>query len=114
MGRLSRMFKSVVRIAAPIAFPALAPLMALSSRRSSPPIAPDEVATPAPGGGYLPALVGLAKTFKSRAGGMVTPIGVAQQLADDPLSAAIEEEVFDDDDDFDDDDFDDDDEPEDR
>ena len=113
MGRLSRAFRRIAPAAA-IFFPALAPLVALSARRAAPPISPDEVATPAPGGGYLPALVGLAKTFKSRAGGVVTPIGVAQQLADDPISATIEEEVFDDDDDFDDDDFDDDDEPEDR
>ena len=96
MGRFSRMFKRVARIAAPMVFPALAPIMALSARRSEPPASPDEVATPTASGGWLPRAVrearGRAREF------------VAEEVA--PLLEGTPLEIVDTDDDFDDEDFD--------
>jgi hypothetical protein len=112
MGRLTRKlskhFKTVARIAAPIAFPALAPLMALSSRRSEPPASPDDVATPTSNGGYLPQIVGAIRSARGRARGFVAE-EVAPLLEGTPFEIVDtdDEGYFDEEEDFDDEDFDD-------
>lgn len=102
MGRLSRVLRHVARIAAPIAFPALAPLAALSARRSAPPASPDDVAMPTASGGYLPAIVGAMREARGRARGFVqeevapllegTPFEIVETEGDEEFDPDEEEE----------------------
>lgn len=109
MGRLSRALKKVARVAAPIAFPTLAPLMALSARRAEPPASPDDVATPTASGGYLPRIVGAVREARGRARGFVqeevapllegTPFEIVETESDDEF---YDDEPYDDEEDYDD------------
>lgn len=57
MGRFSRAFKKISRAVLPMVapmIPVIGPLLAVSAARSQPRVAPEEVADPAPGGGFLP------------------------------------------------------------
>ena len=92
MGRLSRLVRKVAPIAKMFlpAIPVVGPLLATVATLKQSPIV---------------QAVQAAKLFKSRGGGIVSPIGIATRLADDPLG--VEEEIFNDEEDFDDEDFDD-------
>ena len=89
MGRLSRRFKKlspILRIVAPIAFPSIRPLLALSRARSQPRIAPEEVATPGYGGGWLPPQVQSFSGAGAAQGGLT---GAATGAVFGPIGAAV-------------------------
>ncbi len=111
MGRLSRAFKKISRVALPVLapmIPVIGPLIAVSAARAQPRVAPEEVADPAPGGGFLPRV----RTFVQEE---IAPILAGTPYAIvDREGPGDEEEYYDDDGDDDEEDYDDEDEGEDE